>query len=78
MIPKIGMRFISEQEAYGFYNAYAGEIGFSVRKSGCHYVGDSLIIKTRTFCCFRQGNEFHFHYNSFSTTFIFQYLCNFI
>jgi zinc finger SWIM domain-containing protein 3 len=70
MIPKVGMRFISEQEAYEFYNAYAWEIGFSVRKTGFHYLGDSLTIKTRTFCCFRQGTQFHFHYNVYLLVFI--------
>jgi zinc finger SWIM domain-containing protein 3 len=51
MIPKIRMKFNSEQDAYDFYNSYARKIDFSVRGSSCHYVETSKIIKSRTFYC---------------------------
>jgi zinc finger SWIM domain-containing protein 3 len=57
MIPKIGMKFNSEQDAYDSYNSYARKIGFSVRRSSCHYVESSKIIKSRTFCCSHQGTS---------------------
>ncbi|KAF2918049.1 hypothetical protein DAI22_08g028966 [Oryza sativa Japonica Group] len=64
MTPKVGMKFNSEQEAYDFYNAYASEIGFSIRRSSYHYMGNTKIIKNRTFCCSREealgyGNSFN-------------------
>uniref|UniRef100_I1Q6T4 FAR1 domain-containing protein n=1 Tax=Oryza glaberrima TaxID=4538 RepID=I1Q6T4_ORYGL len=57
MTPKVGMKFNSEQEAYDFYNAYASEIGFSIRRSSYHYMGNTKIIKNRTFCCSREGTR---------------------
>lgn len=53
--PKLGMGFESEDQAYEFYNAYAGRIGFSVRKD---YVNRSKIdgaVASRRFTCFREG-----------------------
>ncbi|PON44126.1 FHY3/FAR1 family [Trema orientale] len=32
LVPQVGMRFSSEEEAYNFYKTYAKEIGFTVRK----------------------------------------------
>ena len=32
-IPKVGMEFEMENEAYAFYNSYAYKVGFSVRIS---------------------------------------------
>lgn len=55
MTPKVGMKFNSEQEAYDFYNAYAHDMGFSIGRRSYHYVGNSTIIKNRTFCCSREG-----------------------
>ncbi len=57
-MPKIGMKFSSEQEAYDFYNAYALKKGFSIRRSSYHYIGNTKIIKNMTFCCSRQGKFF--------------------
>uniref|UniRef100_A0A0E0MUI9 Protein FAR1-RELATED SEQUENCE n=1 Tax=Oryza rufipogon TaxID=4529 RepID=A0A0E0MUI9_ORYRU len=42
-VPKVGMKFNSEQEAYDLYNAYAGEKGFSIRRSSYHHVLEVLI-----------------------------------
>ena len=39
-IPKIGMNFLSDEEAYSFYNKYAEVMGFSVRRGGKHRVKD--------------------------------------
>ncbi|XP_031265054.1 protein FAR1-RELATED SEQUENCE 7-like [Pistacia vera] len=53
--PKLGMGFDSEDHAYEFYNAYAGQVGFSVRKD---YVNRSKIdgaVASRRFTCFREG-----------------------
>jgi hypothetical protein len=33
LVPKVGMAFKSEEDAYEFYNEYAGKNGFSIRKS---------------------------------------------
>jgi len=33
IIPEVGMTFESEVKAYEMYNAYAGNVGFSIRKS---------------------------------------------
>ncbi|KAH7847128.1 hypothetical protein Vadar_022191 [Vaccinium darrowii] len=35
-IPKVGMKFMTEERAYQFYNAYAYKVGFSVRRSKEH------------------------------------------
>ncbi|KAI9072504.1 hypothetical protein K1719_045513 [Acacia pycnantha] len=54
-VPKLGMGFDSEDHAYEFYNAYAGHVGFSVRKD---YVNRSKIdgaVASRRFTCFREG-----------------------
>jgi zinc finger SWIM domain-containing protein 3 len=33
IVPKVGISFASESDAYEMYNTYAGMIGFSIRKS---------------------------------------------
>ena len=53
-IPKLGMQFVSEEEAYSFYNKYAETIGFSIRRSSDHKVNSST-MQQRTFTCSRQG-----------------------
>jgi zinc finger SWIM domain-containing protein 3 len=54
LVPEVGMEFESEEKAYGFYNKYAGHVGFSVRKSTSHKSSEN-IIKVRTFVCSREG-----------------------
>ncbi|KAM0879255.1 hypothetical protein ACQ4PT_034350 [Festuca glaucescens] len=54
-VPKIGMKFLSEEEAYSFYNKYAETIGFSIRRSSGHKVKNSSTMQQRTFTCSRQG-----------------------
>ncbi|KAL0377353.1 UNVERIFIED_CONTAM: protein WVD2-like 7 [Sesamum radiatum] len=54
-VPKLGMGFESEDHAYEFYNAYAGRVGFSVRKD---YVNRSKVdgaVASRRYTCFREG-----------------------
>lgn len=56
-VPKVGMDFLSEEEGYSFYNNYAEDIGFSVRKGSKHYVKNTSTIQQRTFFCSRQGTD---------------------
>ncbi|CAO2147099.1 unnamed protein product, partial [Urochloa humidicola] len=56
-MPKVGMKFCTEQEAYDFYNAYARDKGFSIRRSSSHNVNNTTTIKNRTFCCSRAGKR---------------------
>ncbi|PIN12418.1 hypothetical protein CDL12_14969 [Handroanthus impetiginosus] len=55
-IPKIGMEFDSEKAAYKFYNEYAREAGFSIRKHTVHKDITGKIID-RSFCCACQGHR---------------------
>jgi zinc finger SWIM domain-containing protein 3 len=54
-VPKVGMQFLSEEEAYSFYNKYADTIGFSIRRSSGHKMKNSCTMQQRTFRCSRQG-----------------------
>ncbi|XP_042412011.1 protein FAR1-RELATED SEQUENCE 5-like isoform X2 [Zingiber officinale] len=54
LVPEIDMEFESEEKAYEFYNKYAGQIGFSVRKSSSGKSSEN-ITRSRTFVCSRQG-----------------------
>uniref|UniRef100_A0A8I7BB20 FAR1 domain-containing protein n=1 Tax=Hordeum vulgare subsp. vulgare TaxID=112509 RepID=A0A8I7BB20_HORVV len=49
------MQFLSEEEAYLFYNKYACSLGFSIRRGNQHKVKNSSTIQQRTFTCSRQG-----------------------
>ncbi|XP_073358830.1 protein FAR1-RELATED SEQUENCE 5-like [Aegilops tauschii subsp. strangulata] len=51
------MKFLSEEEAYLFYNKYAKTIGFSIRRSSGHKVMNSSTFQQRTFTCSRQGHR---------------------
>jgi zinc finger SWIM domain-containing protein 3 len=54
-VPKLGMGFDSEEHAYEFYNTYAAQVGFSVRKD---YVNRSKVdgaVASRRYTCFREG-----------------------
>ena len=54
-VPKLRMNFLSEEEAYSFYNQYAEDTGFSVRRGSKHKVKNSDVIQQRTFFGSRQG-----------------------
>jgi len=45
IIPEVGMTFESEVKAYEMYNAYAGNVGFSIRKSQTRHRGDGSICQ---------------------------------
>jgi zinc finger SWIM domain-containing protein 3 len=49
------MKFLSEEEAYSFYNKYAETKGFSIRRSSGHKLKNSSTMQQRTFTCSRQG-----------------------
>ncbi|XP_062080846.1 protein FAR1-RELATED SEQUENCE 5-like [Humulus lupulus] len=53
-IPKIDMEFVSEEEAYNFYNSYAFKDGFSIRRSKGQKDQDGRMID-RMFCCSCEG-----------------------
>jgi zinc finger SWIM domain-containing protein 3 len=50
IIPKVGMSFKSEEEAYEFYNNYAGKMGFSIRNSHSKLRSDKTIYKKHIVC----------------------------
>lgn len=54
---KLGMEFVSDEQAYGFYSRYAELVGFSVRKD---WVNRSKVhgrVMSRKFTCSRQGHR---------------------
>ena len=52
--PVIGMEFDNEDIAYEFYNRYAGDICFSIRKFW-HNKSLTNVICTKEFVCSREG-----------------------
>lgn len=56
VVPKIGMEFGTEQEAYDFYNNYARAIGFIIRRSK-GYKDDTKTWLDGKFCCSCQGKR---------------------
>ncbi|XP_073106591.1 protein FAR1-RELATED SEQUENCE 5 isoform X1 [Elaeis guineensis] len=53
-LPRIDMLFESENEAYEFYNTYAENVGFFVRRSTLWTTSKNIITR-RTFVCSREG-----------------------
>jgi FAR1 DNA-binding domain len=53
MRPYIGMEFQTSNEAFTFYNAYAGHAGFSVRKDTCEKSKND--VSSMRFCCSKEG-----------------------
>ncbi|KAL3522890.1 hypothetical protein ACH5RR_015724 [Cinchona calisaya] len=56
VIPKIGMQFETEQEAYDFYLAYAKEVGFGIKRSTHHKDKNGKLVD-RAFCCSAEGKR---------------------
>ncbi|KAM6549437.1 hypothetical protein CsatB_021113 [Cannabis sativa] len=54
-LPTLGMEFSSEDDARNFYNAYAKEIGFSVRVNSYYRSKKDNSIISREFCCSKEG-----------------------
>ncbi|CAL9029684.1 unnamed protein product [Prunus brigantina] len=56
LIPMIGMEFETEDLAFKFYNAYAYNIDFSIRRSRCHKFKSGR-LRDRLFVCFAEGKR---------------------
>ncbi|XP_042441283.1 uncharacterized protein LOC122026615 [Zingiber officinale] len=56
LVPKIGMKFQTEEEAYDFYLKYAKQVGFGIRRTRTHNDNSGRLID-RTFCCSAQGKR---------------------
>lgn len=54
-VPKVGMEFESEDDAYVFYNRYAKVVGFSVRKDFLNKSKVNGTVVSRRFTCFKEG-----------------------
>ena len=50
VVPEVGMAFKSEEDAYEFYNQYAGKIGFSIRKSHSKLRSDKSVYQKHIVC----------------------------
>ncbi|XP_039120441.1 protein FAR1-RELATED SEQUENCE 5-like [Dioscorea cayenensis subsp. rotundata] len=55
-VPKVDMEFKSDEDAYKFYNNYAKQIGFSVRKAWINRRISGTII-SRTYVCYKEGYQ---------------------
>ncbi|EEC72703.1 hypothetical protein OsI_06289 [Oryza sativa Indica Group] len=53
-VPKVGMTFNSENEAYDFYNSYARNVGFSIRKNHANTRADGSLC-SKYFLCSNEG-----------------------
>ncbi|BFG37709.1 hypothetical protein CerSpe_239830 [Prunus speciosa] len=56
LIPVIGMEFETEDLAFKFYNAYAYNIGFSIKRSSCYKFKNGR-LRDRLFVCFAEGKR---------------------
>ncbi|KAL3750286.1 hypothetical protein ACJRO7_011305 [Eucalyptus globulus] len=57
-VPRLGMVFFSEEAVYDFYNNYAKQTGFNVRRGKAEYLGSNkAIIKAKYFLCSCQGRK---------------------
>jgi zinc finger SWIM domain-containing protein 3 len=71
IIPEVGMAFDSEEKAYEMYNTYAGEVGFSIRKSHTKLREDKTIGQKYIVC----SNE-GYRKNKSSQKYIRRTICN--
>uniref|UniRef100_A0A7N2N736 FAR1 domain-containing protein n=1 Tax=Quercus lobata TaxID=97700 RepID=A0A7N2N736_QUELO len=56
-IPKLGIEFGSEQEAYDFYNECGRNYGFSIRKEWCNKRKKDGVVTSRKFTCCKERNK---------------------
>ena len=56
-IPKLGIEFDSEQEAYDFYNECGRNFGFCIRKELCNKRKKDGVVTSRKFTCCKEGNK---------------------
>ncbi|KAI5667808.1 hypothetical protein M9H77_17661 [Catharanthus roseus] len=56
VIPKVGMNFSNEEDAYEFYKAYTKEDGFGIQRSLSHKDNEGRILD-RIFCCSSEGKR---------------------
>ncbi|KAL4332079.1 hypothetical protein GQ457_15G027670 [Hibiscus cannabinus] len=56
VIPRVGMEFDTEEDVYDFYNKYAKDVGFSIRKSKGHKDLHGHWLN-RVYCCSCQGTR---------------------
>ena len=55
LTPHVGIEFDTEEHAYKIYNAYAGFIGFTIRKDWVNKSKmDHTTILSRKFVCFKE------------------------
>ena len=52
----VGMSFQSEKKAFDMYNTYAGQVGFSVRKSRTKHCLDGS-LSSKHFVCSSEGHR---------------------
>lgn len=55
--PCVGIEFNSHEEAYDYYNRYAFDVGFSVRKNTTNKSRITGKLIGQTFCCSFEGNR---------------------
>ncbi|XP_059668760.1 protein FAR1-RELATED SEQUENCE 5-like [Cornus florida] len=53
--PRIGMKFETEEEAYDFYNSYAGRVGFSIHKEYFNKSKKTGKLSSRLLTCCKEG-----------------------
>ncbi|OMO68598.1 hypothetical protein COLO4_29562 [Corchorus olitorius] len=54
-IPRVGIEFVSEEEAYNFYNEYGRRYGFSIRKERGNWNKKTRQLTSRLFVCSKEG-----------------------
>jgi zinc finger SWIM domain-containing protein 3 len=55
IVPKVGISFVLETDAYEMYNSYAGTVGFNIRKSDLKCRADKTIY-SRVIVCSSGGH----------------------
>ncbi|CAD6204525.1 unnamed protein product [Miscanthus lutarioriparius] len=61
LVPRVGMAFTSEEDAYRFYNAYARKVGFSIEKCHTKQRADGT-LSSKYFVCSNEGGAENVHF----------------